>query len=224
MKIALKNPDGMFNVPDADLYLNFDNPGPVEVNFDSISGESKNALVLAFTHGLIVCNEDLGKMFGKKVPAVQVPAENKIQKMKAEADLRRKEMTKLLQLSAKAVMKKISGMPIRDIKELKLAEGRGKKRKSVIEVANKELKKHENLIKDSIKADSKIEPKMTSKHDMSNSKYDVQWEEEGDVEVTFGEGVSTLSVKPSTSNKSDRTKQGLRQMSVLVPNYTGDRD
>lgn len=156
-------------------YLNFANPGPVEIKFEDLGSIDQNKILTDLKQGIIesdISYQELYQVWIKSKPAVpHFPPEDKelskmqeVQKMRYKLETQRREKEEKFQercyfiadkgvRAIKAVLK--DEKDIRFFRELLKIEKVGKNRKIVISLLNDKVKQFEKNISKKIRRGSK---------------------------------------------------------------------
>lgn len=181
-QIRLKNDNVMFFLPAIKLYLNFANPGPVEVDLNVIPDNEYNSIRLGILNGSLESNCQFPVRIRQEVMTNMRNVENvteptKIVEKKKESviitpDTKLNELAQLLAKTSTEIRDKVQKMnDMRVLKELEQMEKRGKCRKAVLDVVRKKLDRHQKNV---FKSVNKKEKAISFVEDQPKYKIDIE--------------------------------------------------
>jgi len=182
IKMKLKRETDMIFFPSVKVSLTFNDPGPVDVNVTELSEVDKRAIDIAWATGRLEIDNYTPLVFKRKEPAEQP---KNVVRRKTKEDIereRRIRLVSILKKSAREAMKDIGeNTDIRDIKFLLKTEKENKKRKTVLKLLSTKVKQFEQEVLVSSEKESEL--LVNDKYSKIGTKFEVEEEEVGQVEV-----------------------------------------
>lgn len=163
MQFQLRDPDKVGFIIVAGSTFTYDEPGPHEIDVESLPLDQRNQLLYNCRRQVLACSEPerLVELCEAVMPAAKsysTPAEKPITPNTApqidevvdpiEEDL--KELKAMLQLGVHKIKKQARDMPVGRVRKLLELEGKDKNRKSLTSFLNEILAKHAENVLDSV--------------------------------------------------------------------------
>ncbi len=162
MQISLKNKDKtpMWFLPGTRIHLSFENPGPVEIDFDSLSSQNKNQIVLAINRGLLegklpfttrvepqplLVNKEIIEIAPPIVETFNIAPAKEMEVTDYQKE-KVKELKKFLNKSWVSIKKNIRSFSLSDLKTMIALEKEGKDRKVVKDLIDEVLSLHQSQV------------------------------------------------------------------------------